>query len=219
MKFVYDADKSREIEQKLIDKWDTTQRNYKDNIHVYDTVYCPVKAYCKFKGVPRRPTKQNIGMFVFGVVAGKVVQELYPKDEGEYVTNIKKMIWGHIDVYEDKTFPLEIKHSRKRIFKRHEVPQKWIEQLMTYMASENKQKGWLVIINIFSNQISCFRLEMAKQELESQRTLRLYKAYTILRAVKDNDPNYLTIQPDEYQWCVFKRDCPRRQECKEKSKA
>lgn len=215
MKFYYDAEKTKELEQKLVDRWVKTQLPRGNELHVYDVTYCNVKAYNRLTGVKPYFTKQVIGFFVFGVVSQKIIQELFPEDEREFVPEkFLKEIEGHIDVYELKVNPLEIKSSRKRIFKAKDIPQKWVEQLMSYMAKTNRNKGWLIIVNVFSCQLSCFCLELTDGELENQRVIMLYNATQILNAVKNRNPNNLYVSPKEYNACIYKKVCPRRGECK-----
>lgn len=211
MRFFYDKDKSAEIEQRLIDRWDERQRQTTrgDEFHVYDVVYCSMKAYNRMTGVEKKFTKKSVGILVFGIIGGQILAECYPEDQREYTTDLQELVFGHVDVFEDFTFPLEGKVSRKRIFKRVDVPPKWVEQLMCYMAMTGSKKGWLVIINVFSVQISAFCLEMTSEDLISQLVVMSAKTNKIQQAVKNKDPFLLEIAVDECSNCGYKKKCVR----------
>uniref|UniRef100_A0A6H1ZQZ9 PD-(D/E)XK nuclease superfamily protein n=1 Tax=viral metagenome TaxID=1070528 RepID=A0A6H1ZQZ9_9ZZZZ len=209
MKFYHDRDKSAEIEQRLIERWDITTRRG-ERYHVYDVIACLMKAYNRLTGVPHHHTKKNVGIMVFGIVAGKILQECYPEDQREYVIDLMGGDpVGHIDVFEAFKFPLEGKASRKRIFRRADVPPIWVEQLMSYMAMSSSNKGWLIIINVFSVQISAFCLEMTNDELLSQLIVMSSRVSKIRKAVKEKDPFMLDIIKEECSECGFKKNCER----------
>jgi len=213
IRFYYDKDKSKELETKLYEHYSNQPRG--NELHVYDVVYCPMKAYNRLTGITQKPTKQVIGYLVFGIVAQKIVQALFPKEQCEYETTIEDLIYGHIDIYEMLTYPLEVKATRKRIFKRDQVPEGWILQLMTYMATRKAEKGWIVILNVFTNQISCFCCEMTEYELNSLRVTSLFIGSKIVEAVKARNPDLLDeyLKLDECKSCMYKK-CSKRQKRK-----
>lgn len=219
MKFYYDAQKTKELEAKLVEHWVKTQIPRGKEVHVYDVVYCPTKAYCRLTDVEPYFTKQVIGFFVFGVVSQQIIQELFPPDEREYIPKKHLLdIIGHIDVFELKLYPEEIKSSRKHIIKRSDVPQKWVEQLQCYMAKTDKNVGWLIILNIWTTGISCFCLEMTNEELAMQRLIMKKRKEKLLASVITKNPDLLDVSPEEYDTCIYKKKCPRRTYCRNKKK-
>ena len=217
VKFFHDKNKAKEIEQKLMAKWDR-DRKPRTGIHTYDVVYCQLKAFLRFAGVEKRITKQSVGFMVFGIIGDFLVGELFPRKYRHFKTGLYDVIKSEIDVLEQGLYPLEIKTTRKRIFRKSQVPQKWVEQLLTYMCEQNAHQGWLVLLSIFSGQIMTFKLEITQQEIEAQKVVALERARIIKEAVNNRDPTPLQPQPAEYSLCDYKYRCPKKEECREKAK-
>lgn len=230
VKIYYDKEKSAELEQKLIDKWFKTEEvrgKYRikreervtkrgKEFHISDVVCCPLQTYCRMKKFQRKFTKKNVGMMLFGIVAQKLIQWLYSDGECEYEAWIPDIVIGHIDIFEEHKHPLEIKASRKRIFKRSQIPQKWVEQIVCYMAMTSSKIGWLVILNVFSCQVSCFCVEMNDEDILGQLVLISKTVNDRRRAVNLERPTMLRPNAEQYEFCYYKHVCPRRIECKRK---
>lgn len=230
MRIFYDREKSAEIEGKLINKWANFEEQKKQyrirrdervakrgkEFHVSDVVSCPLQTYCRLKKFQRKFTKKNVGMMMFGIVAQKLFQWLYPDEDCEYEAWIPDIVIGHIDIFEGQKYPIEIKSSRKKIFKRSQIPQKWIEQLVCYMAMTSSQVGWLVILSIFSCQVTCFCVQMTKEEILGQLVVISTTVNERRRAVNLERPAMLRPSGEQYEYCVYKTVCPRRADCKRK---
>lgn len=225
MRFFYDKDKSMELMQKIEKEFGARSRKTArgKEMHVSDLTGCQLRAYNRITGVPRHQTKQQIGVMVFGIIAETVVGWTYPKDELQYQSNLWLLqgdsnIFGHIDIYEDKKSPLEIKASRKSIFRAKEIPIYWVEQLMTYMAMQSATKGWLILFNVFSTQIMAFQMKLTTEDILDWLILINERAIKIRNAADNNDPSDLEINPLQYSWCDYKGTCPRANECKNRWK-
>lgn len=230
MKIYYDKEKSAELEQKLIDKWFKTEeikgkyRIKRDErvakrgkeFHVSDVVCCPLETYCRLLKLKRKFSKKSIALMLFGIVAQKLIQWLYPDEDCEYEAMIPDIVIGHVDVFEDQKHPMEIKATRKRIFKRDQIPQKWVEQLACYMAMTSSKIGWLIILNIFSCQVSCFCIEMTDEDVLGQLVLISTTVNERRRAANLERPTMLRPSAEQYEHCNYKRNCPRRADCKRK---
>jgi len=222
MKFFYDKDKSMELMQKIEDEFGARSRKTArgKEMHVSDLTGCQLRPYNRITGIPRNQTKQQIGVMIFGIVAETVLGWTYPKDELQYQSNLwlvknDEGIFGHIDVYENKVHPLEVKASRKLIFRAKEVPVYWVEQLMTYMAMQSATKGWLVLFNVFSTQIMAFQMKLTTEDILDWLIVINKRASKIRKAADIGDPSELEINPLQYNWCDYKDDCPRADECKD----
>jgi len=84
LKLYYDSAKTKELEEKIVIHWLESQLPRGKEVHVSDLVNCLLKYYCRAKGIEPNFTKKVIGLFVFGVVSHKVLQELFPEDEREF---------------------------------------------------------------------------------------------------------------------------------------
>jgi hypothetical protein len=234
LRVYYDKEKSAEVEKKLFEKWDETQRKgisrvvekemvhksteHGTEYHVYDVIYCPMKKICRALGFEKKVTKKSIGLMLFGIVAQMLVQWLYPPEQREYQAMVYEIIQGHIDIFEDFEYPLEIKASRKRIFKRDQLPEKWVKQTMAYMAITGKKKGWILILNVFTCQVSAWCIEMTSKEILGQLVVMMHNATEIAKAIPTKDFDSLDVHPSEYQYCNYKHSCPKRKLCREKAK-
>jgi len=216
MRLYYDGEKTKELTEKLLQKFsqEKQKRTTSFPIHVSDLINCEMKFYCRMKGLKESHTRKSIGMMVFGIIGQTIVQQLFPDEEREFETKLENLVFGHIDVYEDKKFPLEIKATRKRVYKKQNIPEKWIKQLMAYMSMENKKKGWLVFLNVFTNQLSAFAVEMTEQELYAYNMFLVGKAYKFRNVLENGNYDKLEILPEQYEFCEYKHECPRREECR-----
>ena len=231
MKIYYDTKKTNELNDALVEKWheinekggdthgmeehESTPHGYE--YHVSTVIYCPMKYICGRMGFERKITRESIGVMFFGIVAQKLIQWLYPPDEREYESR-NEVILGHIDVYEKKLWPMEIKASRKRILNAGDLPTAWIDQLQSYMAMENARIGWIVIANPITCMISAFCVDMGWYDV--QDTLddiydRVNHLNTLFHMITKEDPDWsiARIHPEEYRFCDFKKECPNRREC------
>jgi len=223
MRFFYDKDKSLELMQRITKKFDrATGASRGKELHVSDCVYCPVSAFCRLTGIERHRTKTSIGLMVFGIVAEDVLASTYTKEEADCQHKTRIMlkedesIFGHMDIFEFYKFPLEVKASRKRIFKAEDVPKPWVEQLMSYMSMKGLGVGWLVIFNVFSTQMMAFKMILSKDDILGWLITMTMRGAKIKEAVNSEDSLILEIHPSDYEWCDYKHACPRRSECKKK---
>lgn len=192
-------------------------------IHVSDLTGCLMKPYCRVTGVERKQSKSSIGLMVFGIIAQKLLQWTYPKRVCEFEANIALLkdienIFGHIDIYEKEIYPIEVKASRKRVFKSSQIPIAWVEQLMSYMSMTGAHLGWIVLFNVFSVQIMAFKFVLSKKDILGWLVTLSKRASSIITATKTKDCSELEICPEEYEWCGYKHGCPRAEECRQKWK-
>jgi hypothetical protein len=193
------------------------------DIHISDLCSCLMKTYNRIMGIERKQTKSSIGIMVFGIIAETLLAWTFPKEVFQHKSHMPMLIeeediFGHIDIFEEFKYPLEVKASRKQVFMASQVPVQWIEQLISYMSMEGCQVGWIVIFNIFSTQIIAFQINLTQEEiLEWQIVLSTRRVQTIT-AIKAKNSNDLIIRPDEYGLCDYRFKCPRGEECYKKSR-
>jgi len=228
MKIYYDKDKSAEIERKLWEKWDERNRSrdeyepithsetpHGSEYHVSDAIYCPMKKICQDLGFPREFTKQGIGTMLVGIVAQKLIQWLYPPSEREVVALMSNLVQGHIDIYEQLRYVIEIKFSRKRIYRRDDVPDIWINQVCSYMAMKSSYKGWIIIVNLISCQVSAFCIELYNSDI-LDILLALTNSVIHMDYLKNTQKyDEAQIHPEEYTGCAYKNKCPQKDRCKD----
>jgi len=223
IRIFYDKEKSIELMQRIEDKFGAKSRKTARGaeMHVSDLTGCPLKPYCRIVGLEREFTKGAIGVMVFGIVAENMLGWTFPSEQLQYQSFIPSLkgeenIFGHIDIYEDYKFPLEVKASRKRVFKSKDIPHYWVEQLMSYMAMQNANTGWIIMFNVFSTVIMAFQIQMTADDIICWLITLTERATRIKDAVKKKDPLLLEPNAQEYNWCSYKKVCPRRLVCRDK---
>jgi predicted Zn-ribbon and HTH transcriptional regulator len=147
-------------------------------------------------------TPESGAAMLFGQVGQELLQILYPPEECEY--SVEGDIPLHIDIFEDQKYPLEIKWSAQKIFRASDIPRGWLLQLMGYMGITKSTIGWMVIVNIFSRQLTTFKITMTEDEGKEQ-VQRIYDSRKrILEAVKKKDSDSLLVETSECTWCSYK---------------
>lgn len=199
-------------------------------MHVSDLTGCPLKPFCRLIGLKQNFTKGSIGMMVFGIVSENMIGWTFPNEQLQYQSSIpfvegEENIFGHIDIYEDLKFPLEVKSSRKTVYKASQLPRIWVEQLMSYMAMQGATTGWIVMFNVFSATIMAFQLQMSNSDIMgwlitlTERANRIRKTFEETKS-KSHFEASLNLEPsgEEYFYCSYKKECPRRVACRDKWK-
>lgn len=209
--------------QRIEDKFGAASRKTArgSEMHISDLTGCPLKPYCRIIGLKREFTKGAIGVMVFGIVAENMLGWTFPAEQLQYQSVMpllkgKENIFGHIDIYEDYKFPLEVKASRKRVFKAKDIPHYWVEQLMSYMAMQGANIGWIIMFNVFSTVIMAFQMQMTTDDIIGWLITLTQRSSRIKDAVKKKDPLLLEPNAQEYHWCPYKKVCPRKLPCRDK---
>jgi hypothetical protein len=229
LRIFFDAKKTKELQDALVDKWFEISQYGGDLIHgmeehesiphgeeyhVYSVIYCPMKYICKQLGYKRKFTRTSIGVMFIGIVAQKLIQWLYPPKEREYESVLPNAVVGHLDVYEKLRNPIEIKASRKRVFRPEHLPDKWVDQETIYIAMENARIGWIVVVNVVSCHITAFCVDMTYEDVKYAKNEIYHRIDHLDELRRTKDYKKANINPDEYLYCDFKTTCPEKSRCK-----
>jgi len=182
-----------------------------------------MKPYNRLTGVERVITKSAIGVMVFGIVAENILGWTFPSEELQYQSHLPMLkreenIFGHMDIYECQIYPLEVKASRKTVFRATDLPKYWVEQLMSYMSLQGAKIGWLVLFNVFSTVIMAFRMVLTAKDILGWLVTMAERAELVRKSAKERNASAVPINPLEYNWCHYKAGCSARAECKDKWK-
>ena len=219
MKIYYDKEKTKEIEDKIQVKYGENKKDWaKNGYNVSEVCGCEMKAFNRRTGVEERITKQSIGFLVFGIIAEQVICEIYPPEQRQYEENLFNKIFGHMDVYENFMYPLEGKATAKRIFKATDLPVYWVMQLTNYITMSKGNKGWLIILDLFTRSFAAFCIELTPEDKLMQIESLMDKMGRLDKGITTKDSSGLTVGPEEYSLCHFKMTCSRRIECRDKAK-
>jgi hypothetical protein len=214
MQIFYDSEKTKEIQQRMIDYWEKTKQERGTELHAYDIANCEMKAFCRLTGLKPVWTNQIAGMMIFGIIGGLTIQMTYPEDQREWAGDLEKLVFCHIDVFENKEVPLEVKTTRKRLFRKDTIPDAWINQILTYMVITKKRKGHLVFFNALSTAISVWTIVISEEGLQCFQLYILEKANRIKECATSGNYTPLKVSPEQYSGCSYKKDCAKRDECK-----
>lgn len=226
MKICYDANKSTELMDRILAKFNKEQEGNKrgDEMHVSDLTGCLMKPYCRLVGLEQAPmTKLTKGILIFGIVAENVLGWTFTDEELQFESSFDLVesetnIFGHIDIMQEKTDILEIKSTRKQVHAAKDIPVYWLEQLMSYMTMHSKHVGWIVFYNIVSTNIIAFRVEMTNDDILDWIIVLNERAILVRTAARDDTPDIVPIMPTHYTFCPYRKVCPRRMECRDRSK-
>lgn len=217
MKLYYDAEKTKEVNEKLWHKYGDMKKQWAEKgYNVSEVSGCEVRCYCNRTGVEQRHTQGDVGFLVFGIVSEQVVMSIYPEETRQYEANLNELVWGHLDAFEELKYPVEGKATAKRIFKAADIPTVWRTQLLNYVVMVGASKGWFFILDIFTRHFSVFCMEITKDDQLLQIQVVMDKVSKFDKSIASKDPSILSIMPEEYALCGYKHSCPRRVECKEK---
>ncbi|MBU0847339.1 hypothetical protein KKH23_09175 [Patescibacteria group bacterium] len=219
IKIFYDRDKTHEVNDKIWQRWSGREKKWAEHgYNVSECSGCELKCFCNRTGMEQKITRKSIGFLVFGIIAETIVMEIYPEDQRQCEANLNEIVWGHMDAYENLTYPIEGKATAKRIFKAKDLPVVWVMQLINYITMSKSNKGWLYILDIFTRTFSAFCVELTSNEKLQQIEELMDKVSRFDKAIQTKDPSNLRINPEQHELCNYKGTCPRRQECKEKYK-
>lgn len=219
MLIYYDSEYVQELEEKLYAKFQESTEN-RTRVHLSDTSHCPVRAWCRLTGIVESPPdSRGIGIMMIGMVGQTLFQQLYPPEWTEYVPDInlpeEMQLPSHVDIFvqeSEKTFPVEIKWSRRNVTRGSDVGKSWLMQTTGYMAKTNSREGKLVVFNIMNGKIHAFKILMTDTELEQRKEeLESIKA-NILEAVKENNPNSLIVWEEECKYCNYRPSRKRKKD-------
>lgn len=225
IKIFYDKEKSMVLMKRIEEKFGEQSRKKPrgSEMHVSDLTGCPLKPYCRLIGLKQIFSKSSIGIMVFGIVSENMIGWTFPNEQLQYQSSIPfvegdENIFGHIDIYEDFKFPLEVKSSRKTVYKASQLPRIWVEQLMSYMAMQGETLGWIVLFNVFAATIMAFQLQMSNSDIMGWLITLTERSGRIKLAFKKRNPMWLEPSGEEYFYCAYKKECPRRVACRDKWK-
>lgn len=219
MKIYYDGEKTKEVNDKIWEKYGNQEKKWAEHgYNVSELSGCELKCFCNRTGIVQKHSQKDVGFLVFGIVAETIVMGIYPEDERQCEGNLNELVWGHMDAFEKHMFPIEGKATAKRIFKGSDIPEVWVRQLSYYMTMVGAKKGWLYLLDIFTRQLSAFCVEMTPDDHLNVIETTMDKVGRFDKARQTKDTTDLTINSKEYELCSYKNECVRRLECKIKAK-
>lgn len=218
MQIYYDNQFTQELTEK-IEKYFWNSHKERTEIHLTDLCHCPLKIWCRLTGIPEIRDDNAVGIMMIGVVGQTIIQNLYPKEQIEFEPDKDlpedEQLPSHLDVFADMKMPLECKWSRKNIARGTDIEKSWIMQDTGYMAKTKSPEGKMVIFNVMTGKLNCFRLILSPEELEQRSKELKDDKHLIKTSVINKDPNLLTPWGEECAWCSYRPSRKRTKEGKE----
>jgi len=212
LKITLDHKKSQEISETV----HSTKLQKREELHLSDAVYCPIKAYNRMTGLEGTVSRKTAAYFTIGKALHIALEGNF--ESKEVVREIKNPTKGlpdyqtHIDVVEGKE-PIEFKTTRKKIRTEKDLAPTWIKQLTYECVFSNSKVGWLCVLEVITALVTVWKLELEANDLELARIELMKKFQLIEWAIRDENPHLLEI-PNSLRWmcrdCLYKVDCPRR---------
>jgi len=219
MQIYYDSEYVDELTQRIYKQFMEDAQN-RQRVHMSDLGYCHIKCWCRLMGFTPFPfTPRSVGIMMIGVVGQEIIQNVYPSEWSEWELDNPP---AHIDVYvqEEESFPLEIKFSRKAVYRGDDLSHGWLSQATGYMAKLDEPLGRFAIMNVMNGSLNAFKIEMTLDELQARRDKIDSDEALIYKCVEDKNPFPLEIDVGHCKWCDYRdtrgrtkhdlgRGCPR----------
>ena len=210
MKIYYDNEYTEELQRRIYEKFMEDAQD-RTKVHLSDLCHCPVKCWCRLSGIePTPPNDVGVGVMMIGVIGQGIIQSVYPEEWSEWEPDKDKpeeeQIPSHIDIFvqeEGSVFPVEIKWSRKNIYRGSDIPVPWILQTTGYMARTGCTEGKFVVFNVMNGTLTAFKVLMTEEELVNRNKQLENLRKDILTAVENGDPSNLEPNYDECRYCPY----------------
>ena len=147
-----------------------------------------------------------MGIMMIGVVGQKIIQALYPPEQCEYEPDKnlpeEEQLPSHIDIFAELKTPVEIKWSRKAIYRGSDVLEykSGFLQITGYMAKTNSVEGKIVIFNVISGKLNAFKIIMREDELKQRRE----EIAELKKRIESNNIDVLEPWFEECKYCDYR---------------
>jgi CRISPR/Cas system-associated exonuclease Cas4 (RecB family) len=176
-------------------------------LHRSDAIACPLKAYWRLTGlIPAIYTSQNVGILLIGTLAHIALHQNFDAQEKVFdLHGVSVTVDAIMGQEGQKQFPIESKTTRKKIYRKEDLPQEWIEQLAIAMAVMDVDTGYLMVFNVISFSITVWEIsEMSKEEREMFLNGCVWQVGSILDAIEKKKPELLSPKFNDCEWCPYR---------------
>jgi hypothetical protein len=152
---------------------------------------------------------RDVGTLLLGELAHIALHKHFEAQEKVYKL---QGIFITVDAIYGK-YPIETKSTRKKIYKKEDLPHSWIEQLCIAMAVMKVNTGYLMVMNIITYGLTVWEVTMKDVEREMFLNSCVWQIISIADAIKKKNPDSLTPKYDDCKWCSYrpkrgKKGCP-----------
>jgi len=222
MKIELDLVKTKEFN----DLYHSIEEKGRKELHLTDGLYCPLKAFCRIRGLTAIWTRKtqarfNIGNDLHGEFElpfkHKEVEVKFGPSIGhpDVVLRSAKLPTGDEGRNEDWDMiegPLEFKHTTLVIHSISDIPFYWIDQVQLECIYTKTTHGWLAILELVSGCGKVWRINFTNKELVEAGDHHLAFMDMIGTAVTLNKPEILSPIRKECSSCQYNHEqgCPKR---------
>lgn len=211
MQIVHNSDMVKKFSEIMLTKFYQKSTCERTGYHRSDAIACPLRAYWRMTGkIEQEYGTRDVGILLLGTLAHIALHGYFDAREKEFDLHGTTIT---VDAIFDGQYPIETKTTRKKIYKKEELPQEWIEQLAIAMAVMGMNKGYLMVMNIITYSLMVFELTMTTQERELFKQSCIWQILSIADAIKKEDPEKLSPKYSDCKWCSYKPTRKRPKGC------
>jgi len=204
MRITHNAEKVKEFSNIMLEKFYKNTKKRK-GWHRGDAIGCPIASYWRLTGeIESVYTSKDAGTLLLGTLAHIALHANFETQEKVFWLANKVAIT--VDAVQDE-YPIETKTTRRKIYKKEDIPESWLEQLAIAMAVMDADKGYLMVMNIITYGLTVWEITMTKEERALFSEMCIWQILLIDDAVKRKDPSILTPKYKDCEYCCYK---PRR---------
>lgn len=205
MQIYYDSKYTDELTEKITKKF-LGEIEKRDKVHLSDLCHCPVKVWCRLNNIVPLINEGSMGIMMIGMVGQEIMQGLYPPEQREYEPDKnlpeEEQLPSHIDIFAELKTPVEIKWSRKAMYRGSDVSEykPWVLQITGYMAKTNSVEGKIAIFNVISGKLNAFKIIMTEDELRQRRE----EIVELKKRIESNNIDVLEPWFEECKYCDYR---------------
>jgi hypothetical protein len=212
MQIVHNSQMAQEFSQVMLTAYYDRSVNHREGWHRSDSISCPLTAYWRLTGeIPIDLGPNEVGILLLGELCHIALHKYFDAKE-------KQFDMGGIAVTVDAifgNFPIETKSTRKKIYRKEDLPEEWIEQLGIAMSVMGANTGYIMVMNIISFSLNVWEITMSTDELNMFGNSCLFQAFSIGDAIDKRKPSILTPKYKDCKYCGYrpkprkdKKGCP-----------
>lgn len=211
MKIRHDSQKVKEFSEIMLQRYFNKSVTRRKGFHRSDAISCPLKAYWRLTGeLQQEYGTRDVGTLLLGELCHVVLHRHF--DAQEKVFNLQG-IYITVDAIYNGKFPIETKSTRKKIYRKEDLLESWLEQLAIAMAVMKVNTGYLMVLNIINFALTVWEITMTDEEREMFLNSCIWQILSIADAIKKKNPSILTPKYKDCHFCSYKptrrkKGCP-----------
>lgn len=203
---------AKEFAQVMLTAYYEKSVNGREGWHRSDSISCPLKAYWRLTGeILPDLGPSDVGILLLGELCHIALHKYFDAQE-------KVFDLGGIKITVDAIygcFPIETKSTRKKIYRKEDLLNDWLEQLAIAMAVMGVNTGYLMVMNIITFSLTVWEVTMSTDEISMFGNACLFQNQSIADAIDKKNPSLLAPKYSECRLCSYrpkprkgKKGCP-----------